>query len=230
MTGTLINACAIVICGILGTLIGKGIPKKTEETLMIALGILVLCVGIQYVLNGDNSAIIAVSIAAGIIVGEALDLDGKINRFGAWVQKKLTKDKSSDLGKGFITASLIFCVGAMGILGSIEDGLNGNYQILLLKSILDGILSLVLGASMGIGVALSAVPILIYQGTITLAAGLIQSLLNDVLMSNITAVGGIMIAAIGINSFKGISIRVSNMLPALLFVPLVMYLYGFLPV
>lgn len=230
LTGTIINAAAIIMMGLLGTLMGRGIPEKINHSVMLGLGLLVAAVGIQYTFGAENVAVVALSLGIGIILGEVLDLDGKINRFGAWVQHRLTKNSQSSLGAAFVTASLLFCVGAMGILGSIEDGLTGNYQILLLKSVLDAIFSLILGASMGIGVVLSAVPILLYQGGISLAASSIQAFLSDALMSNITALGGVMIAAIGLNMMKVTEIKVSNMLPGLLLVAPLMYLYSLIPV
>ncbi len=229
MTGTIINALAIFVMGVVGTFLGRGIPEKMNHSLMVGLGILVTAVGIQYTFEANNIAVVALSLGGGIILGEIADLDGKVNRFGLWIQKRLTKNQESSLGNAFVTASLLFCVGAMGILGAIEDGLTGNVQILLLKSILDGIFSFILGASMGIGVILSAIPILVYQGAISLAASNVQAILSDVLMGNITALGGVMIAGIGLNMMKITQIRVSNMLPGLLLIAPFMYIYSFLP-
>ena len=230
MTGTIINALSIVVMGFIGTLLGRGIPEKMNESVMIGLGVLITAVGFQYTFDANNVAVVALSLGVGIIIGEWADLDGRINRFGAWMQAKLTKDSNSQLGSAFVTASLIYCVGAMGILGSLEDGLTGNYQILLLKSVLDGIFSLVLGASMGIGVSLSAVPVFLYQGSISLGASFLQGVLTELLMDNLTALGGVMIACIGLNMARLTKVRVSNMLPGLMLVPLFMFLYSLLPV
>ncbi len=230
LTGTIINALSIMVMGFAGAMLGRGIPEKMNESIMIGLGILTTAIGFQYTFDANNIAVVALSLGVGIIIGEWADLDGRINRFGEWVQVRLTKDTSSQLGAAFVTASLIYCVGAMGILGSLEDGLTGNYKILLLKAVLDGIFSLVLGASMGIGVMLSAVPVFLYQGSISLGASFLQGLLTELLMDNLTALGGVMIACIGLNMARLTKVRVSNMLPGLVLIPLFMYLYALLPV
>ena len=168
--------------------------------------------------KSQHIVLVIASVVIGSIIGEMLDLHEKLNAFGIWVEKKLLGDRGEDsgsFGKGFISASLIFCIGAMAIVGSIEDGLTGNHQILFAKAMLDGILSIIFGANMGAGVALSAVPVGLYQGTITLLAAWMQNLLTPGIIREVSAAGGVLIMAIGIVQAKLLPIRLANQLPAL---------------
>jgi hypothetical protein len=175
-------------------------------------------IGVEMAQKSQNVVLVIASVVIGSIIGEMLDLHEKLNAFGAWVEKKLLGDREQDagsFGRGFISSSLIFCIGAMAIVGSIEDGLTGNHQILFAKAMLDGILSIIFGANMGAGVALSAVPVGLYQGTITLLASWMQNLLTPEIIREVSAAGGILIMAIGIVQAKFLPIRLANQLPAL---------------
>ncbi|MBO8158756.1 DUF554 domain-containing protein [Thermosyntropha sp.] len=226
MTGTLINAGAIVIAGIIGLFLKKGIPDNISRTIQDGLGVLVIIIGIQCALQGENYALIGVSLALGAVIGEWRRWDERLNELGRKFEKRLMGESESQFVKGFVSATLLFCIGAMAIIGALEDGLNGNYQILLVKSMLDGIFSLIFAASMGLGVIFSAIPVLIYQGGISLAAGLIKPLLNDAILNNITAVGGVLIAVLGINLTGLKEIKVANLLPAVFLVPIFMLILG----
>jgi uncharacterized membrane protein YqgA involved in biofilm formation len=227
LTGTVINAGAIVIAGLLGLRLRKGIPDSMSRTMQDGLGILVLVIGLQYAMKADNLAVIGLSVAAGAVIGEWRQWEHRLELLGGRLDKLLGAGENQFV-KGFVSASLLFCVGAMGIIGALEDGLTGNYQVLLVKAILDGIFSIIFAASMGMGVIFSAVPVFIYQGAISLAAGIIKPFMTGPMLNNITALGGLLIAGLGLNILGVTRIRIANLLPGLLFIPLVMYLLSFL--
>ena len=173
--GTVVNCAAILLGCAVGLILKKGFPEKWRETIMYGVALSVFLIGVQMAQKSQNVILVILSIVIGSVVGEALDLDGKMNRFGHWVEKKILGEKkgtAATFGQGFITATLIYCIGAMAIVGSLEDGLNGNHQILYTKAVLDGILSVILSANMGAGVGLSAVPVGLYQGGMTLLASI----------------------------------------------------------
>jgi uncharacterized membrane protein YqgA involved in biofilm formation len=228
VTGTIINAAAIVGAGLIGIFLKKGIPDQISNSIKDGLGLLVAIIGIQYALGAESYAVIGISIALGAIVGEWGRWEDKLNSLGGKLENLLSTGESQFV-KGFVSATLLFCVGAMAIVGSLEDGLTGNYQILLIKSILDGIFSLLFTASMGVGVIFSAVPVLLYQGSITLAADIINPFLSDSMMNNITALGGVLITGLGMNIAGITRFRIANLLPGILLVPLVMLVVNLLP-
>lgn len=216
--GTLVNCAAIIAGCAVGLILKRGFPEKWQETIMYGVSLCIFLIGVEMAQKSQNVVLVIASVVIGSIIGEMLDLHEKLNAFGAWVEKKLLGDRGQDsgsFGRGFISASLIFCIGAMAILGSIEDGLTGNHQILFAKAMLDGILSIIFGANMGAGVALSAVPVGLYQGTITLLASWMQNLLTPEIIREVSAAGGILIMAIGIVQAKLLPIRLANQLPAL---------------
>lgn len=228
MTGTIINAAAIVIAGLLGLLLRKGIPENMIRTMQDGLGILILVIGLQYGLKADSLAVVGLSLALGAVVGEWRQWEAKLERLGEKLQS-LSGGSNEQFVKGFVTATMVFCVGAMAVLGSLEDGLTHNPQILIVKSMLDGIFSIIFAASMGVGVLFSAIPVFIYQGTITLGATFIQPYMTEPMLNNITALGGLLIAGIGLNALGITRIRVANLLPGLFFIPLLMTLANYLP-
>ena len=229
--GTLINAALIVLGGIIGLIFKKAVSKQMEQSIHKATGIAVLIIGICGVLsamlkaNPDGSIsssgelILVISLVVGTFLGEALKLDDRLNRGCQWVENKF---KMSGFAAGFIASTMIYCVGAMAIVGSINDGLLGDSSTLVIKGILDGVTSVVLAASLGYGVLFSAVPILIYQGAITLLAGLLNKVLVGDLLNNICMVGYALVMCIGVNFlYNGDKkIKTVNMLPSLL-VPVV---------
>ncbi|NLJ71603.1 MAG: DUF554 domain-containing protein [Syntrophomonadaceae bacterium] len=226
MTGTIINVLAILGAGFVGLLLGKGIPKNISQTIEDGLGILVLIIGIQYALKADSLAIVGISLALGAIIGEVRAWETRLDKVGNLLQSRFSQGEDNQFVKGFVSASLLFCVGAMAVIGALEDGLTGNYQILLIKSILDGIFALIFAASMGIGVLFSAIPVLIYQGSISLASTLIKPILTDPMLNNITALGGVLIAALGLNIIGITKIKVANLLPGIVVVPIIMAIYA----
>ena len=219
--GTVVNAAAILAGAALGLVLRKGLPDRWQETIMHAIGLSVTVIGIQMAMKTNNIIIVIISLVAGSIIGEYFDIDKALNRFGSWIGAKLTKDNKKNsaaaiIGQGFVATSLIYCVGAMAIVGSIQEGLTGDASTLYAKSILDGITAIIFAANMGVGVALSALSVAIYQGTITLLAGSMEAIMTPVLLAELTATGGILIIAIGLNMLKLVQIRIANMLPAII--------------
>lgn len=214
MNGSFVNFAAIVVGAFVGTLLRMGIPEKLKNTVLQAMGLVVIYIGIKMSLASKNTLVVVLALAIGAVIGELLDLQGKLDHFGEYLTSSVG-DRYGDVGRGFVTASLMFCIGAMAIVGSIEEGLRGDASILYAKSMIDGIVSVVFAASMGIGVMLSAVPVLLYQGGMTLAAGSLESIVNDAMLAEIGGTGGILILGIGLNMLKITKIRLANLIPAL---------------
>lgn len=217
--GTLVNSAAIVVGAVAGTLLRRGIPAAWKETILAAMGLCVTVIGMKMAQGSAHLVLVVVSLALGALVGEALDLDGRLTRFGQWLQRRLLGNRAaatgSSLGEAFVSASLLFCIGAMAIVGAIEDGLAGNHEILFAKASLDGVISVVLASTLGIGVALSAVSVLVYQGAITLLSFWMQQFLTEAVIGEISATGGVMILAIGLNLLGVTKIRLANLIPGL---------------
>jgi len=232
--GTLVNFAAIAIGGAAGSLVKNGLSQRFRTIIMQAIGLSVMIIGISGALQGmyavigggklDRQFIMTMifSLVIGGIIGEWINIEDKLGRIGQWFQKKLVKGESN-FAEGFVTASLVYCVGAMAIVGSLEDGLTGNTSTLFAKSILDGVSAIVFAATLGIGVSFSALSVLLYQGSITLLAGFIKPWLNDIVISQISLVGSVLILGIGISMLEIKKIKVGNMLPAI-FLPLVFYM------
>jgi len=222
MLGTIVNALAVVVGSLIGLLFKNVIPEKIADALLKAAGLAVITVGIQLMFAGENLTLLIMSIIIGTAIGELINIEGKLDNLGAMVEGKM-KNKQSNIALGFVTCTLIYCVGSMAIVGSIQSGLSGNHEILFSKALLDGIMSITMTVSMGIGVIFSSISILIYQGTITLLAQFMQSLLSDVVVREMTSIGGTLIMAIGLNFLEIKRIKVGNMLPAI-FIPIIYYL------
>lgn len=222
MIGVLANALAVLILGTLGSKIGNKIPKSLQETMLSIIPISILMIGINAGLKGDT-LIIIISLVIGIIIGEKLDLEGAINKLGEKFKKILIKDednKDSKFVEGFVSTTLIFCMGSMGILGSLDAGIRGNCDILFAKASIYGITALILASSLGVGVALSGFSLLIYQGFLTLLASFLAPIFSEAVIANISGIGGVMIFAIGLQMMKIKNFKIANTLPALL-VPLI---------
>ena len=224
MLGTIVNALAILAGSLLGLLFSKGISKNYEEIILSGVGLSVILIGIKSALTSDNLMIVIFSVIIGAILGEWLRIEHKLEMLGAFLESKVTT-KSSDnrsFARGFVTASLVFCVGSMAIVGSLESGLTGNHQTLFAKSVLDGVTSIIFASAMGLGVMFSGVAVFIYQGIITVSASLVKDLLVPETIEQMTSVGGLLIMAIGMNMLKITTIRVGNLIPAI-FLPLLYY-------
>jgi uncharacterized membrane protein YqgA involved in biofilm formation len=218
MLGTVVNTLAIIAGSLLGLLLRGGIPKKFSNIIMHAIGLAVVLIGIKTALKTDDILIVIVSLALGSLLGELLRIEDRLERLGHWLGASLSKD-GEGVSKGFVSASLLYCVGAMAIVGSMESGLSGNHQTLFAKSILDGVGSILFASTLGIGVLFSAASVFIYQGLITLSAGFIKPFLSPDVVSQMSAVGGLLIFAIGIGLLEIKKIKIGNMLPAI-FIPL----------
>ncbi len=229
--GTIVNAVAIAGCGTLGVFVGRGIQKKYQETILYGLALCVMLLGLQMAFKGQRILLTIVSLVLGSLSGEALDLEGKMEQAGRWLSHKVERGggdvaAQQAFTKGFLDASLIYCVGAMAIVGSIQDGLTGDPTILYTKAMIDGLTAIMYAANMGIGVAFAALPVLLYQGVITLLAGLLGPYVTDAVLQEISASGGLMILGIGMNMAGLTKIRVGNMLPGLLVAALAARLFG----
>ena len=221
MIGTLTNVATVVAGTLMGMALKQRIPEKISHAVMQGLGIFTVFIGFNMAFETQNMLVVLFSIVIGTAIGTALDIAGRLERAATRIETRFAgKGSGSGLAAGFLAASLLFCVGPMSIIGSIEDGLVGNYQILMTKALMDGVSSIVFGATMGVGVALSALTILVYQGGLTLAAAAVKGLLSDAAMTEMTAVGGLLIVAIGLNMLEIKRIRVADMLPAIFLVVL----------
>lgn len=219
MIATLVNVIAIVLGSLLGYFMRKGIKSEYKETIIDGIGLSVLIMGIMSTIKTDNFLLVIASIVIGSVIGEMLGIEKGLDKIGFRLQKRFGKN-GSDLSQGFITATLVFCIGAMAIVGSIEAGLTGDYKTLFAKSVIDGVTALIFTSSLGIGVMFSAVPVLLYQGTITLLSLPLRKILTPPIINEMSAVGGVLIVGIAINLMGIKKIRVSNMLPSLL-VPII---------
>ena len=220
MIGVLVNTIAIIIGSGIGLIFKKGIPEKFSAAVLTGINLCVLCIGISGTLKGENTLIAIISMVLGALAGTWLDIDGFFNRLGISVEKKLSSgSNNSGIAEGFVTASLIFAVGSMAIVGSINAGISGDNEMLFTKSLLDFVTSIMLTVSLGIGVMLSCVVIFIYQGAIVLLSSLIAPVLNESAINEMTCVGSILIMVLGLNMLKITKIKVADYLPALIFAP-----------
>lgn len=217
MIGTFINTIAILAGSSLGLALHNKFPEKIKSIVFQGIGLFDIVLGVQMALQAINPLITIFSLLVGGIIGQLANLDVKLENLSEGL-KRITKSKSNTFTIGLMTASLLFCVGPMAILGSINDGLQGDYALLLTKSVLDGISSIALASSLGVGVVFSSVAVLLYQGTITLFAGMAQDLFTTTVIKELTGVGGILILGLGFNLLEIKRINVTNLLPSLLVV------------
>ena len=223
--GALINAAAVIAGGSAGLAVRGRLNEKFSDGVMRALGLCIIVVGLYNGLSGDM-LLLVISLAVGTLIGEMIRIDDHLNNFGKWVQEKLKKPgENSTFAQGFVTASLLFCVGALAIVGSIESGLRNDQSIIITKSIIDGTAAVFLASALGAGVLFSAFVVLIYQGIIELFAAGLQDVLTYGMIIQISAVGGVMILGLGVNMSLEGKIKVANLLPS--FVVAVLY-YSFI--
>ena len=227
MLGTIVNTVAIICGCIVGLFIKGGISEKISNTVMNGIALCVIYIGISGSLEGSNTLITIISMALGSLIGELVDIDKHLNKLGEYLEIKFSKkcDKGISIAQGFVSASLLFCVGAMAVVGSLESGLRGNHSTLFAKSILDGISSIIFTASMGIGVIFSSVVVFLYQGIITIRASSLSIILSDDVVSSMTAIGSLLIMALGFNMIKVCNIKVANLLPSM-FIPVILGIFG----
>ncbi len=234
-TGTIINVITVVVGGVLGTLLGARLPQRMRETVMHALGLLTIVIGVQLSLETGNVLIVLGSLLIGGLLGETLGIEKRIDQAGRWLQQRIGGEErvaaevpsagsrrgTTRFSQAFLTASLLFCVGPMTILGSIQDGLTGDYTLLAIKSTMDGFAALAFASSMGPGVIFSALTVLVYQGTLTLGAGWADAVLSDPMVTEMTATGGVLMLALGLGLLQIKEIRAGNLLPALAVAPII---------
>jgi uncharacterized membrane protein YqgA involved in biofilm formation len=232
-TGTIINVVTVLLGGTLGTLLGARLPEKMRETIMHALGLLTIVIGVQLSLETGNVLIVLGSLLLGGLAGELLHIESGIDQVGQWLQERTEGESESPaenpaaplqegatrFSHAFLTASLVFCVGPMTILGSIQDGLTGDYTLLAVKSTMDGFAALAFASTLGPGVIFSALTVLVYQGALTLGAGWADAVLTDPMVAEMTATGGVLMLALGLGLLQIKKIRAGNLLPALVVAP-----------
>lgn len=244
MIGTLLNIAAVIVGGVLGLLFGSRLPDRIRTTVVAGLGLFTAVTGIQMFLKTENPLIVLGSLLLGGICGEWWRIEDGLHNLGNFLERHFTKELPNEIPKmdeqgmdknrsrfirGFLTASLVFCVGPMTILGSIQDGLTGDYSLLAIKSVLDGFAALAFASILGVGVLFSTLVILVYQGGLSLLAGQLQALFTPEMMNEMTAAGGVLLLGIAISSLLEIKpIRVGNFLPALVLAPLITAILGYL--
>jgi len=228
MTGTFINTLTVVLGGSLGSLLGERLPPRVREIVVQGIGLVVLAVGMDMALSSNNFLLVLGSILVGGILGEWWQLQRRLDDAGRWLESKAERFPFLTRGeftKGFVMASLVFCAGPMTVLGSIQDGLSGDYTLLAIKSVLDGFSSLAFAAAMGMGVTFAAITVLVVQGTLTLGASLFEGLLTEAMITELTATGGVVMLGIGLLMLEVKRIKVANFLPALVVAPLLVALW-----
>lgn len=236
--GTIVNGAAIFVGGMIGHTIGKALKKEMQDSLNMACGVSVLFIGIAGAMEGmlsiqnlqlssGKSMMVTLCLVLGTIIGELLGIEHAFERFGEWLKQKSGNGSDASFAGAFVTASLTVSIGAMAIVGAIQDGLQGDPSTLFVKSVLDFIIILVMASSMGKGTAFSAIPVLVFEGSITLLAQLVAPIMTDAAMAYLSLIGSILIFCIGVNLVWGKMIKVANMLPAVLFAILAAYLPWF---
>jgi uncharacterized protein len=222
MLGTFVNTFAIIVGSLIGLTFSRFIPAKITNTLIQGAAFAVMLIGLKMAWKENNFIILICSLAFGGVIGELVRIEDRINGLGEWLEKRFSKP-GGRLTNGFVTTTLLFCVGSMALVGSLESGLTGNHDTLFAKSVLDGLGSIIFSASLGIGVLFSAASVFLYQGCITMGASLLKPFLTGPVISQMSAVGGLLIVAMGFNMLDMVKIKVANLLPAI-FLPLVYFM------
>jgi uncharacterized protein len=217
--GTAINVVAVLVGGGIGTLVGARLPESVRHTAMHAIGIVTLLVGVSNFLEYSNPLVPLVSVIVGLVVGELLGIDAALKRFGDRLEKRFSRGESP-VSSAFVTTSLLFCVGPLTILGSLQDGISGDYRLLAVKSALDFVAALSFASVLGWGVLLSAGAVLVVQGTLTLAGAFFGAFMDESMILALTSTGGVLLLGLGLVLLDLKEVRVANMLPALAFAPL----------
>lgn len=228
MTGTLINVAAILIGGMIGLIFGARIPEKFKNTVIAGMGLFTAAMGLQMFLKSGNQLIVLGAIIIGAMLGEWIGIEDWLQALGQSLEKRFSSDAETGAGskfvRGFMVSSLLFCIGPMAILGSIQDGLTGDYNLLAVKSTLDGFASIAFASTLGVGVMFSSLIILVYQGGISLLANQLNAIVTDPMMAEMTATGGVILMGVAINNLLELKkIRVGNFLPALAVAPLIVW-------
>jgi hypothetical protein len=232
MTGTLLNIATVLIGGIIGLTFGARIPNKLKETVIAGMGLFTAAMGLQMFTGTENPLVVLGALLIGTLLGEWMKIEEGLQSLGRILEQRFSKedDGSNKFVRGFLTASLLFCVGPLTILGSIQDGLTGDYHLLAVKSVLDGFAAMAFTSTLGVGVMFSVIVILVYQGGISLLAAQLDAIVNTSMLNELTATGGVILLGLAISSLLEIKkIRVGNMLPGLLIAPVIVWAVGLLP-
>lgn len=229
MIGTIVNSLAVVIGCLIGFIFKGRLKTNISNTIMSGLGLCILYIGVSGALKGEDTLLMIICIVIEALIGELINIDNWLNRLGQAVERKVNKGGKNNISiaEGFVSASLLFCVGAMAIVGALESGLRGNYDTLFAKSLLDGITSIILTSTLGIGVVFSAITIFVYQGAITLGAGMLANVLSETVINNMTGVGSLLIIGLGLNILGVTKIKVANLLPAVILPVFLVFLCRF---
>jgi uncharacterized membrane protein YqgA involved in biofilm formation len=234
MIGTLLNIATVLIGGTLGLVFGARILERFKSTVIAGMGLFTFAMGVQMFLKTGNPLIVLGALIIGALLGEWWRIEEGLKNLGAVLERRFARDDSTEgsarFVRGFLTASLLFCVGPMTILGSIQDGLTGDYSLLAVKSVLDGFAALAFASTLGVGVLFSSVIILVYQGSISLLAGQLSAIVTDAMMAEMTATGGVILMGLALSSLLEIKpIRVGNFIPALAVAPLIVWILSLFP-
>ncbi len=229
MTGTLLNIAAVLAGGSVGLFFGARIPERFKSTVIAGMGLFTFAMGAQMFFQTQNPLIVLGALLIGALLGEWWRIEDGLHNLGALLEKRFARDESTEgsakFVRGFLTASLLFCVGPMTILGSLQDGLTGNYELLAVKSVLDGFAAMAFASTLGVGVLFSSLVILVYQGGLSLLAGTLSPIISEAMMAEMTATGGVLLMGLALSSLLEIKkIRVGNFLPALVIAPLIVWL------
>jgi len=214
MLGPIVNAVAVIAGAFLGRFLIKNVPERISEIIIKGIAVVIIYVGISGALKNERIMIMILSVIIGAVIGELIDIDKRMKRLGDWAEGKLGAG-DGNFTKGFVTATILFCVGSMAIVGSLESGLSGNHEILFAKSVIDGTVSIIFASQMGIGVMFASIPVLIYQGAIALGASYARVWLTAEIITEMSAVGSLLITVIGYNFLGVKEIKVANMIPAI---------------
>ncbi len=220
MTGTLVNTATVIAGSLVGLAVGDRLPQRIKSSVLNALGLITLWIGITMVVLGTRPLAIVASLILGGVIGELLDIEGRLEQFGEWLKKR-TASSAGGFVNGFVTASLLFCVGPMTVVGSIQDGTIGDSSLLLTKSVMDGFAAMALSATTGIGVIFSAITVIVVQGGLTLLGGQLATLTTPSALDQLSAVGGLIILGLGIRLLELKNIPVANYLPALVIIAII---------
>lgn len=223
LLGSIVNAAAIIIGAAVGYIFKKGLSERFSSLVISVLGLFTMAIGMMFFIESKNILVVLFSLVIGGILGEWVNIEKRMNDLGDYVQSKF-KSKEGNFSEGFVTASLLFCVGSMAIMGALQSGLMNDHKILYTKAIMDGVICVVFASTMGIGVMFSCIPVFVYQGTITMLASFIAPYLNEAVITEMTAAGGVLLVGVGMNILEIKKIKVGNMLPAI-FLPIILMLF-----
>ena len=223
--GAIVNSIVVVITSLIGLLIGQRIPEKMNRAIMQGIGLVVITIGVSGAVNGVNTLVLILSMVIGIVIGEGLDIHQRINLFIEKATKRLSGDKDqSEFTQAFMTATMLFCIGSMAIVGSLESGLTGDNATLYTKSVIDGISAVLFSSSLGIGVLFASIPLLLYQGSIIVFAQLLAPILSDAVILEMTTVGSVLLIGMGLNMLDITDFKMMNFIPAI-FLPILLMLF-----